>query len=243
MVHKCQAFEPLKRDCTSNLKGRSALPKWLLLHNSTTQSDAECNVQKRKRSTENLPQGEVRSAHTETESTATEEEDFGYAFVTSGWTLSTDVQATVQTTKSRQATTDTLRLPPKPLTMLVDSGASGHYFDDELHLNPKDNLLKCMTLERTDRKTTGFDKGINTVGKKHRAEHAGLIVPGVCLPYCCCYYLCCCCCLMRGPCPRRDALWTQHEQQSTPDTKYTANKWSERQRAARPSSSRTESRH
>ena len=119
---------------------------WCSLHTSTTHSDAECNAQKRKHNTENQPQGEVQSAHIATESTATE--DVGYTFVTAGWTLSTDCQATAQTTKSMEATADTPRLAPKPLTMLVENRASGDYFEDELHSDPKDTQLNCMALER-----------------------------------------------------------------------------------------------
>ena len=77
---------------------------------------------------------------------AEEEEDFGYAFVTSGWTLSPNCQATAQTTKSMEATADTPRLAPKLLTMLVESRASGHFLDSELHSDPKDKPLNCKAL-------------------------------------------------------------------------------------------------
>ena len=58
-----------------------------------------CQVQRLKENhnTENQPQREVQSAHSATESTATEEEDdFGYAFLTSGWAPSAGVQGTAQ---------------------------------------------------------------------------------------------------------------------------------------------------
>ena len=144
----CQEFRHVKRDCTNSKKKRFAITKWCSMHNSTTHSDAECNAQKMKRNTENQPQEEVHSAHTATESTAAEKEDFGYAFMTSGWSLSTNCQAIAQTTKSMEATADTPRLAPKPLTMLVESGASGHCFDDELHSDPKGKQLNLKALER-----------------------------------------------------------------------------------------------
>lgn len=58
--------------------------------------------------------------------------------MTSGWTLSTEFQQADQITKSREATEDTPRLAPKPLTILMDSGASRRYFHDELHSGPND---------------------------------------------------------------------------------------------------------
>ena len=190
--YNCQEFEHIKRDCTNSKKERSATPKGCSLHNFTTHSDAECNAQKGKHNTENQPQGEVQSAHTATLSTATEkEDDFGYAFVTSGWTPSAEFQGTTQPTKKRDADADTPRLSPKPLTMLVESGASGHHFHHELHSNPKDKQLKCKALERPHkilaaerhalpRTATGAisGKNIDTDGNKHPVEHAGLVAPG-----------------------------------------------------------------
>ena len=77
----------------------------------------------------------VQSVRTATESTATREEDhFGYAFVMFVWALSINCQAIAQTTKSMEATADTPRLAPKPLIMLVDSGACGNVFDNETSL-------------------------------------------------------------------------------------------------------------
>ena len=124
--YNCQEFGHMKRDCPNSKKKRSDSPKWCSLHNSTTHSDAKCNAQKEKHNTENQPQGEVQSAHTATESTATEEEDdFGYAFVTGGWTPSAEIQKTAPTER-RETTADTSRLAPKTLIMLMDSGTPGH---------------------------------------------------------------------------------------------------------------------
>ena len=79
--YNCQERRHMKRDCINSKNNRSDTPKRCSLHNSTTHSDAECNAQKEKHNTENQPQGEVQSAHTATESTATEKEhDFGYYF-------------------------------------------------------------------------------------------------------------------------------------------------------------------
>ena len=50
--YNCQEFGHIKRDCTNSKKERPAPPKWCSLHNSTTNSDAECNAQKRKHNTE-----------------------------------------------------------------------------------------------------------------------------------------------------------------------------------------------
>ena len=147
--YNCQEFGHMQRDCTNSKKKRSDTPKWCSLHNSTTHCDAECNAQKEKHNTENQPQGEVQSAHTATESTATgEEDDFGYAFVTAGWTPSAEFQETAQPTEKRETSADTPRLAPKTLTMLMDSETSGHYFDDELHPGLKDKLLNYKPLEK-----------------------------------------------------------------------------------------------
>ena len=108
--YSCQEFGHIKRYCTNSEKERSVTPKWCSLHNATTHSDAECNAQKGKHNTKNQPQGELQSAHTATESTATEEEDdFGYAFVTSGWTPSAKFWGTAQTTKRRETSAGTSR--------------------------------------------------------------------------------------------------------------------------------------
>ena len=147
--YNCQKFGHMKRDCTNSRKSRSDTPKRCSLHKSTTHSDAECNALKEKHNTENQPQGEVQSAHTSTESTATEEEDdFGYAFVTAGWTPSAEFQETAQPTERRETSADTSRLSPKILTMLMDSGTSGHYSDDELHPGLKDKLPNYKPLEK-----------------------------------------------------------------------------------------------
>ena len=122
---------------------RSATINSCSLHNSTTHRDAECNAQKGKHNMDNQPQGGVRSAHTATESTATEEADvFGYASVTPWWTLSAKFQGTAQPTEGRETNADTSRLAMKTLAMLVDIGTSGHDFDDELHQDLKDKLQK-----------------------------------------------------------------------------------------------------
>ena len=190
--YNCQKFGHIKRDCTNSKEERSATQNWYSLHNPTTHSDAECNAQNGKHNTDNKPQGEVQSAHTATESTATEEEDdFGYAFVTSGWTPSAEFQETAQPTERRESSADTLRLAPKALTMLVDSETSGHYFDDELHPGLKDKLLNYKPLERPHKiltagrhvlpgTATGTISGkiIDTDGNKHPVEHAGLVAPG-----------------------------------------------------------------
>ena len=77
-----------------------------------------CRVQRSEREAQcGEPQGEVQSAHTATKSTVTEEvDDFGYAFVTSGWTPSVEYQETKlgnQPRKGRQVLThpDSLRNP------------------------------------------------------------------------------------------------------------------------------------
>ena len=189
--YNCQDFGRIKRDCPSSKEERSATPKWCSLHNSTTYSDAECNAQKWKHNTENQPQGKVQSAHTATESTATEEDDFGYAFVTSGWTPSAEFQETVQPNERKETSADTYRLGAKILTMLMDSGASGHYFDDELNPGLKAKLINYMPLERPRKILTAgphvlpgtatctiSGKIIDTDGNKHPVEHAGLVAPG-----------------------------------------------------------------
>ena len=63
-------------------------------------------------------------------------------------------QATERTTKSMEATADTPMLAPKPLTVLVESGASGHYIDDELSLDQKGKQLTCKAFERPNRLLT-----------------------------------------------------------------------------------------
>ena len=73
----------------------------------------------------------------------------------------------------------------------MDSGTSGHYFDDELHLGLKDKLLNYKPLERHQNiltagrhvlpgTATGTISGrsIDTDGNKHPVEHAGLVAPG-----------------------------------------------------------------
>ena len=92
---RCYTYQELghiKRDCTTRKQERSTTSKWRSLHNSTTHNDAECKAQKGNEGgntpsqdevTNAVPQGEVHIAHTMTEPTPTEEEDCGYAFVTS----------------------------------------------------------------------------------------------------------------------------------------------------------------
>ena len=133
------------------MQERSATTKWSSLHNPTTPSDAKCNAYKmnHNHNTENQRQEDVLSAHTATELTASkEEENFRYLFVTSGWTSPTNRQANAQKTKSVKVSADTPWLAPKPLTMLVESGASDHHFDYELHSDPKDKQLNSKTLEK-----------------------------------------------------------------------------------------------
>ena len=75
--------------------------------------------------------------------------------------------------------------------MLVDSGASEHYSNDELHPGPKDKLLNYKPLERPHKILTAgrhvlpgtatgtiSAKIIDTDGNKHPVEHAGLVAPG-----------------------------------------------------------------
>ena len=124
-----------------------------------------------------------------------EEVDFRYALVTSGWNLPTFCQANLQTTKSMKATADTPRLAPKPLTMLVESGASGHCFDDELLSDPKAKHLNCKELCKAlvwphnilaagrhalpGTATGVISKQINDMdGNKHPVENSGLVAPG-----------------------------------------------------------------
>ena len=47
-----------------------------------------------------------------------------------------------------EATADTPRLAPKTLTMLVDSGVSGNYFDYGFHPDLKDKHLNYVPLEK-----------------------------------------------------------------------------------------------
>ena len=188
--YNCQEFGYMKRDCTNSKEERSATPKWCSLHNnSMTHSDDECNAKKEKHNTEDQPQGEVQTAHTATEST--EEDEFWYAFVTSGWTPSAEFQGTAQPTEGRETNADTCRLAPKTLNMLVDSGTPGHYFDDELHPGLTNNLLNFKPLEKPHKILTAerhvlpgtatgtiSGKNIDTDGNKHPVEQAGLVAPG-----------------------------------------------------------------
>ncbi|CAN0393136.1 unnamed protein product, partial [Laminaria digitata] len=76
--------------------------------------------------------------------------------------------------------------------MLVDSGASGHYFDDELHPSLKDKLLNYKELERPHKMVTagrhvllgtatGTASGVivDDKGNRHRVDLPGLVVPGL----------------------------------------------------------------
>ena len=77
--------------------------------------------------------------------------------------------------------------------MLADSGASGHYFDDELHLDLKNKLLFYKQLKRPHKivtagrqvllgTATGTVSGKNhrhVEGNKHQVNFEGLIVPGL----------------------------------------------------------------
>ena len=175
--YNCQEFGHIKRDRTNSKQERSTTSKWCSLHNSTTHNDAECKAQKGKEGANTPPQnevtntlqlGEVHSAHTMTVPTSTEEEDCGYAYVTSSpapqgkadtlprsqpvshihtwmtllhfllsalaipvgvWGLFHQAfkgiaqMAKVGTSTDYDSSNDT-----NHLTMLVDSGASGHYF-------------------------------------------------------------------------------------------------------------------
>ena len=109
----------------------------------------------------------------------------------SGWISSAEFQGTAQPTERRETNADTSRLAPKTLTMLVDSGTSGHYFDDELHPGLKDKLLnykplmkphKILTTGRhgLPRTATGTISGkiVDTDGNKHPVEQAGLVASG-----------------------------------------------------------------
>ena len=58
------------------------------------------------------------------------------------------VASTAQTTESSEVTADTPKFAPKPSTMLVESGASGHCLDDEFQSDPKNKHLNCKALER-----------------------------------------------------------------------------------------------
>ena len=108
----------------------------------------------------------------------------------SGWIPSAEVQETAQRTERRETSSDASRLTSETLTMLVDSGTSGHYFDGELHLGLKDNLLNCKPLERPHKILTAgrhvlegtatgtiLGKIVDTDISKHSAEHAGLVAP------------------------------------------------------------------
>ena len=80
--------------------------------------------------------------------------------------------------------------------MLVDSGAPGHYYDDELQPGMKDKLLSNKLLERTHKMViagrqvlrqvllgtaTGTVSGkiIGTESNKHQVNLEGFIVPGL----------------------------------------------------------------
>ena len=78
------------------------------------------------------------------------------------------------------------------MTMLIDSGASEHYFDDELHPGRKDNVLSYKGLERPYKiviagrhvllgTATGTESGViaDENGIKHRVDLPGLVVPGL----------------------------------------------------------------
>ena len=78
------------------------------------------------------------------------------------------------------------------MTKLVESGESGHYFDDELHPGMKDKLLSYKPLERPIKIVTAgrqvlqgtatgtvFGKIIDTESNKHQVNRKGLIVPGL----------------------------------------------------------------
>ena len=96
------------------------------------------------------------------------------------------------TTKRRETSADTSRIAPNTLTMLVGSGASRHYCDDELHPGIKDKLLSYKPLERPHKIVTAgrqvllgtatgtvSGKVIDTGSNKHKVNREGLIVPGL----------------------------------------------------------------
>ena len=109
--------------------------------------------------------------------------------MTSGWTPSAEFQGTAQSTKRRETSADTPRLSPKPLTVLLESGASGHHFGDEFHSDPKDKQLKCKELERPHKILTAGrhvlpGTATGTISGKiidimdGNKQHAGLVAPG-----------------------------------------------------------------
>ena len=78
------------------------------------------------------------------------------------------------------------------MTMLVDSGASGHYFDNELQPSLRDKLLNYKELEKSHNivtagrnvllgTATGTASGviIDEKGHRHQVDLPGLVVPGL----------------------------------------------------------------
>lgn len=134
-------------------------------------SDTECNAQRRKRNTVSQPQDKVQSAYTATESTARDEEDdVGNVFFASGWTLSAAFQGTARPTGRRKSSADTSRLPRRTLTLLLNRGASSHYFDDKLDPSLNEKLLNNKPLEKSHK--------ILTVGRHVLSETTMCTIQG-----------------------------------------------------------------
>ena len=129
-----------------------------------------------------------------------------------------------------KATADTPRLAPKPLTMLVESGASGHCFDDELLSDPKAKHLNCKELCKAlvwphnilaagrhalpGTATGVISKQINDMdGNKHPVENSGLVAPGRHNRF----FNTAAAAQTRGQGLQRGTLWVQLKQQSIPD--------------------------
>ena len=160
--YNCEEIARIKPDCT-NSNQEPPTSKWCSLHNTTKHSDAECKAHKSKEDTNTPPQGEVHIAHKMTVSTPTEEDFVFFAFATSSpashWTA--DVMPKPQPVSHIDIWMNLLHFLLSALNIFVGVwellhqgfrgvGASGHYFDDELHPDLKDERPNYKELQRPD---------------------------------------------------------------------------------------------